>query len=163
MDSPSIPTTTHSLQPLGVVPLTLFQNGLVLFQGPFRPYSDPDTQRCVQDLTDGYFPSELKSRYPEGVTLQLNDCRDTTFRKQEYGDIFPGSGKQLGGYKGPSRLLDSGSQFQNEPKASREVTTLPGPKLSLETFLTRLPATIVKGGRVVSIRSGIAETLKVSI
>ena len=134
----------------------------MLFGGPFRPYSDPSTQVCVQDLTDGYFPSELQTRYPEGVPLKLTDYRDTVFRPREYTDIFPGFGKQLGGDKGPSRLLASGTHLRDRQSANREMTTLPGPKLSLERFLTSLPATVVKGGRVVDIRSGVAETLKVN-
>ncbi|NWR80970.1 UBX11 protein, partial [Centropus unirufus] len=48
------------------VPLTLYQNG-VKFNGPFRPYEDPSTQQCLQDIMDGYFPSELQMRYPEGI------------------------------------------------------------------------------------------------
>ena len=32
------------LQSVEKVPLTLFANGLVMFQGPFRPFSDPLTQ-----------------------------------------------------------------------------------------------------------------------
>ncbi len=59
------------LQPVDPIPLTLFRNGLVLFQGPFRPFTDPSTQQCVADLMEGYFPSELQSRYPEGIPLQV--------------------------------------------------------------------------------------------
>ena len=84
------------------------------------------------------------------------------FCPREYSDIFPGFGKQLGGEKGPSKLLASGIHLRDQPSSNREMTTLPGPKLSLERFLTNLPATVVKGGRVVDIRSGVAETLKVN-
>ncbi|NXN42780.1 UBX11 protein, partial [Rhinoptilus africanus] len=49
------------------LPLTLYQNGIVMFNGPFRPYEDPSTQQCLQDIMDGYFPSELQMRYPDGV------------------------------------------------------------------------------------------------
>ncbi|KAL5457532.1 hypothetical protein EMCRGX_G034802 [Ephydatia muelleri] len=48
------------------IPLTLYKNGVVMFQGPFRPFTDPSTQQCITDLTDGYFPSELQLRFPEG-------------------------------------------------------------------------------------------------
>lgn len=57
----------------------------MLFNGPFRPYTDPMTQvyianvivfianyqEFIQDLTDGYFPSELKEAYPEGVPFEV--------------------------------------------------------------------------------------------
>ncbi len=38
---------------------------------------------------------------------------------------------------------------------------LPGPKVPLQTFLSRLPASVVRGGRVVDIRSGVADTIQV--
>ncbi|NWT72313.1 UBX11 protein, partial [Prunella himalayana] len=49
------------------LPLTLYRNGLVLGHGAFRPYQHPATQQCLQDIMDGYFPSELQPRYPDGV------------------------------------------------------------------------------------------------
>ena len=36
-----------------------------------------------------------------------------------------------------------------------------GPKLSLERFLTQLPSSVLCGGRVINIRSGVAEALQV--
>ncbi|XP_053942274.1 UBX domain-containing protein 11 isoform X5 [Cuculus canorus] len=53
------------------IPLTLYQNGIVLFNGPFRPYEHPSTQQCLQDIVDGYFPSELQMCYPDGIPLQV--------------------------------------------------------------------------------------------
>uniref|UniRef100_A0A8C6IML4 UBX domain-containing protein 11 n=1 Tax=Melopsittacus undulatus TaxID=13146 RepID=A0A8C6IML4_MELUD len=46
-----------------------------MFNGPFRPYADPSTQQCLQDIMDGYFPSELQMRYPDGIPLQVKQCR----------------------------------------------------------------------------------------
>ena len=136
-----------------------------MFQGPFRPFSDPTTRQCVQDLMDGYYPSELQSRYPDGVPFQLTDNRGVTFKPREYMDIFPGSGRQLGGEKGPSKLLPSGAHLRQNGKeapAEKETSVLPGPKLSVENFLSRLPASVVKGGRVLDVRAGVAEVLHVS-
>ncbi|NXN05151.1 UBX11 protein, partial [Sylvia borin] len=47
--------------------LTLYQNGIVMGHGAFRPYQHPATQQYLQDIMDGYFPSELQPRYPDGV------------------------------------------------------------------------------------------------
>ncbi|NXL37886.1 UBX11 protein, partial [Glaucidium brasilianum] len=49
------------------LPLTLYQNGMVMGNGPFRPYEEPPAQQCLQDIVDGYFPSELQLHYPDGV------------------------------------------------------------------------------------------------
>jgi len=42
-----------------------------MFNGPFRPIEDMTTKRCLGDLMDGYFPSELQTRYPDGVPLKV--------------------------------------------------------------------------------------------
>uniref|UniRef100_A0A3Q2DEA6 UBX domain-containing protein 11 n=1 Tax=Cyprinodon variegatus TaxID=28743 RepID=A0A3Q2DEA6_CYPVA len=42
-----------------------------MFDGPFRSYQDQSTQRCMEDLMDGYFPSELQQRFPDGVPLEV--------------------------------------------------------------------------------------------
>ena len=119
------------------VPLQLFKNGLMMFNGPFRPYTDETAQvprfreeegkntwsecdriwfisspkifnltpcnaghhatppsykyniytyiyiyinvntiqSCIRDLMEGYFPWELKERYPDGVPFKLIDRR----------------------------------------------------------------------------------------
>ena len=144
------------------MPLTLYNNGLSLFAGPFRPYSDPTTHQVIKDLTDGYFPSELQGSYPDGVPLQISDQREVHFKQRPVLGDFPGSGHQLGGDKGPSRLLPAGSQLRTSPKprALRETSQLVGQRqVSLDQFLARLPQSVVKGGRVLDIRAGIRDTL----
>ena len=55
------------------VPLTLYSNGIVMFAGPFRPIEDYETQQCLQDIMDGYFPSELQARYPDGIPFYVSN------------------------------------------------------------------------------------------
>ena len=62
------------LQAPDPINLILYANGLVLFSGPFRPFTDPSTRCIVRDILDGYFPSELQRRYPEGVPLKVLEC-----------------------------------------------------------------------------------------
>jgi len=33
----------------------------------------------LSDILDGYFPYDLKKKYPEGVTLEPVDCTDDTY------------------------------------------------------------------------------------
>ncbi|NWU92010.1 UBX11 protein, partial [Upupa epops] len=49
------------------LPLTLYRNGIVVFDRPFWSYEEPSTQQCLQDIMDGYFPSELQRHFPYGV------------------------------------------------------------------------------------------------
>lgn len=55
------------------ISLTLYQNGIVMFNGPFRSFEDSSTQRCMQDVMDGYFPSELQTRYPDGIPINVGE------------------------------------------------------------------------------------------
>lgn len=71
------------------VPLYLYSNGILMFDGPFRPYSDPMTQQCMQDIMDGFFPSELQMRYPDGVPLEVQDKRDVVFEDKRQPYYFP--------------------------------------------------------------------------
>ncbi|XP_010180618.1 PREDICTED: UBX domain-containing protein 11, partial [Mesitornis unicolor] len=103
--------------------LTLYQNGIIMFNGAFRPYEDPSTQQCLQDIMDGYFPSELQMCYPDGVPLQVSDRRDVVFQERHLPGSFPGRGQVVGHSKS--------SEVQ-------EATKISGPKVSMEQFLHKL-------------------------
>ncbi|NXC40708.1 UBX11 protein, partial [Penelope pileata] len=101
------------------LPLTLYQNGMVMFDGPFRPYKEPSTQQCLQDIMDGYFPSELQTRYPEGIPFQVTDKRDVVFQERDLPGSFPGRGQVVG---------------HSKSSKAQETTKIPGPKSSLESL-----------------------------
>ncbi|XP_035881450.1 UBX domain-containing protein 11 isoform X4 [Phyllostomus discolor] len=56
------------------IPLKLYRNGIMMFDGPFRPFHDPATQRCLRDILDGFFPSELQRLYPDGGPFKPLDA-----------------------------------------------------------------------------------------
>ncbi|XP_013409102.1 UBX domain-containing protein 11 [Lingula anatina] len=150
------------------VQLTLYANGILMFSGPFRPFTDPLTQQCVQDLMDGYFPGELQIRYPDGVPFILTDKRNVHFKDKRNTDVFKGTGQLLGGDTKPSRLVPSNIQdinkATNTTKAQHqenriEESEVPGPKLTVDQFLHRLPQNVIKNGKVIDIRGSIANTV----
>lgn len=57
------------------MPLALYANGFLMYNGPFRPYTDGTAQMCMRDLMDGYFPWELRQRYPDGIPFAVRDLR----------------------------------------------------------------------------------------
>lgn len=89
-------------------------------------------QQCMQDLMDGYFPSELQERFPDGVPfevcfclcpsqrvlvnkllkmvfmrfffLQVHDKRDEEFIFRLSWEKFPGEGQAVRGEKDTSGL-----------------------------------------------------------
>ncbi|XP_075709573.1 UBX domain-containing protein 11 [Rhinoderma darwinii] len=125
------------------VPLILYKNGIIMFQGPFRSYQEPTTQQCVRDIMDGYFPSELQTRFPNGVPFQVTDMRNVVFRERRSWDQFPGVGQSVGCTEGNLT----------------ETSEIPGPRLSVQQFLSRLPKSVVQGGRVMDIQGPIRDTL----
>ena len=102
-------TDAHGAQRIKMpdpIPLRIFKNGILMFEGPFRAYEEPETQTCIKDIQDGYFPGELQVRYPDGIPFELFDLRDTVYEGRET-PMFPGTGMTLGGAAKPSRLVKS--------------------------------------------------------
>ena len=81
--------------------ITFFKNGLVLQGSPFKPYSSNEAQSMLSDILDGYFPYDLKKKYPDGVPLR---CVDKT------SEMFKASG-QMQGLNDPSLGLLNKDQF----------------------------------------------------
>ena len=88
--------------------------------------------------------------------MQVTDHRDTVFEPITSEKLFPGAGHHLDEKEPPVPK-------ERCTKDSTEKTTsvLPGPKVPLDQFLRRLPESVVHNGRVIDIRSGIAQTLQV--
>ncbi|XP_063033457.1 UBX domain-containing protein 11 isoform X2 [Melospiza melodia melodia] len=76
-----------------------------------------EMEQCLQDILDGYFPSELQPRYPDGVPLQVTDRRDVVFQKPDLAGSFPGLGHVVG---------------TAESNRTQETSKIPGPKCSRE-------------------------------
>ena len=146
------------------IPLTLYRNGFMLFQGPFRSYTDPLSFQVVQDIQDGCFPQELCGRYPAGLPFDVFDKRDLEYEDPRLKQRFPGVGLTLGGKEvtpSPRPLAgfyeDSLSPvFGGNRKKTSDRPQAPVP---IERFLSKLPAALVKKGKVIDIRSGIEAIL----
>ncbi|XP_068592013.1 UBX domain-containing protein 11 isoform X4 [Cebidichthys violaceus] len=128
------------------IQLGLYRNGIVMFEGPFRSYQEHSTQRCMQDLMDGYFPSELQERFPDGVPFEVCDRRDQDFISRLPWNKFPGKGRAIRGEKDESSNAVS--------------SQLPGKKLSTDQFLNRLPKVVVKAGCVIDVRDSLRAVLQ---
>jgi hypothetical protein len=61
------------------IKLAYYKNGVMIKNGPFRR-SDSDSYRTfVSDILDGYFPSEFRDMYPDGVIFDLVDKHNDTY------------------------------------------------------------------------------------
>nr|XP_058926362.1 UBX domain-containing protein 11 isoform X5 [Kogia breviceps] len=126
------------------IPLKLYRNGIVMFDGPFRPFHDPCTRRCLRDILDGFFPSELQRLYPDGVPFKVSDLRNQVYPENGL-DLFPGEGRVVG-WQRVRKPLDRMEH--------------PGSRMTAEKFLNRLPKFVIRQGEVIDIRGPIRDTLK---
>jgi hypothetical protein len=123
----------HGAEDKETMKCTLYYNGLMVNRGPFRYSSSPSYSAFVNDLLDGYFPSEYKSLYPDGVLFDLFDKHDVIFTE--------GAGGELGGDGFSLAADDYGKQMKGSQ------------------LLNRLPKVVVKNGQIVNIRDEIGERL----
>lgn len=49
---------------------------------PFYPYYSKQAQSVLSDILDGYFPYDLKVKYPNGVPLKPVDMVDEVYNSQ---------------------------------------------------------------------------------
>lgn len=75
---------SHQLRVPDPLRFVLYADGIFLLNGPFRSFSDdPSARVFVSDIADGYFPSELQKRHPEGVPLELVDRSAEQFDRSQ--------------------------------------------------------------------------------
>ncbi|GFN91070.1 ubx domain-containing protein 11-like [Plakobranchus ocellatus] len=160
------------------VQLTIYANGILMFDGPFRPYTEPSTRQCVQDFLDGYFPSELQHRYPDGVPFVVTDLRGTFYQMRAGPLAFTGEGQTLGGETGPSRLIPTRVVDQSKKiplptvggAAVSSQTASPGASLNTapshlrkpltqSQFLNKLPKSVIRDGKIIDVRDSVGKAL----
>ncbi len=77
------------------VPIAVYKDGFMLWRGPFRSFEDKNdaTNEFVRDCMSGYFPKELKKRWPHGCRFQITDRKNLTYAEaKRSGEISNNSG-----------------------------------------------------------------------
>ena len=118
-----------------VLRVTVYADGLLVGGGPAR--SLEDSEAFVKDVCDGYFPQEFKAQYPDGIKLDVRDCR--TERAP-----FQGPGQASG-------------------RKARTLSDIGSTDMRVDDFLNKLPQKVIKDGRPVDIRDAIRERLVPSV
>ncbi|EKF32630.1 hypothetical protein MOQ_003511 [Trypanosoma cruzi marinkellei] len=117
-----------------VVRIVVYQDGICVNSGPFRPFGWPLCDAVLNDLAEGFYPYEFKERFPNGFPIEIIDQTSVCFSKNKAGDNSAVKVKDL-------RSLKEGKSCQ---------------PVSREEFLKRLPATrITESGRIVRVREAI--------
>ncbi|KAK9812848.1 hypothetical protein WJX72_004654 [[Myrmecia] bisecta] len=155
---PGGPTQLHG--PEAVV-LRLYRDGLQLHKTPFSRYSEVGAQAILEDIMLGYFPYVLKREFPEGVTIQLQDLRS-----KDHDRAFQP-------FSGHAFALDQAAGLQERPgsasgRLQRELSpgqqrmadlAQTGRPLSKDEYLQQLPKRVIRNGKVIDLRSSIAQLL----
>ncbi|RNA43381.1 UBX domain-containing 11 [Brachionus plicatilis] len=144
------------------IKLTLYSNGIALYNGPFRPFSQSITKKFCIDIMDGYFPSELQEKYPDGVRFDLNDKREI-FYKQDKNSVFSSKGYRLGSARtlniiNENQPLNLGSSEKNSEKKIE--TQLSDNPMTIDQFLNKLPGNVIKNGKIYDVRSDVSSIIK---
>ena len=50
----------------------IYRNGFTIDDGPLRSFEAKASQLFINDIIDGFFPYELKNKYPEGGILIIS-------------------------------------------------------------------------------------------
>jgi hypothetical protein len=113
----------------------VYADGLLVGGGPARSFED--SEAFVKDVCDGYFPQEFKSQYPDGIKLDVRDCRS-----------------ERAPFQGPGQM--SG-------RKARTLSDIGSTDMRVDDFLNKLPQKVIKDGRPVDIRDAIRERLVPSV
>jgi hypothetical protein len=109
------------------VQIFFFKNGLIVKGFPFKPYYAKEAQSVLSDILDGYFPYDLKKKYPEGVPLKPVDCTDETYTAE----------------------TAAGQASKIKDFTDLEKDTAP---MSKEEYLAQFPKQVIKEGKIIPIR-----------
>lgn len=109
---------------VGEVSIFFFKNGLMIAGMPFYPYYAKQAQSMLSDILDGYFPYDLKVKYPNGVPLKPVDMCDETYN----------------------------NTLRQDPRF-KQLSDLDGLNpMTKQEFLNQFPKQVVKGGNIIPIR-----------
>jgi hypothetical protein len=126
------------------VKLMIFKDGLVLHQCPPLLYSNAAADGILSDIFDGYFPSALRCEFPDGIPIKLVDRSSQTLANAT-------AAAAAAGQKG-SNIIGWQDLEQQQIHGTPRLAALSG-----QTFLDRLPKTVIRNQQVVSVRPVVQE------
>ncbi|ORX42991.1 hypothetical protein BCR36DRAFT_415838 [Piromyces finnis] len=71
--------------------LNVYSNGFI-FDNQFHSFSEKDSILFIKEIVDGYFPFQLKDKYPEGVPFKLIDNHLSYYNNRPSYSPFSGKG-----------------------------------------------------------------------
>jgi hypothetical protein len=120
----------HRFKKKEPVPLAFYKNGMVIAGFPFALYSSKEAMEAMQDILDGYFPTMLKSKFPNACLFKFINKIDEDYSTKAF--------------EGRMHGFASIDEQALRPQTKEE-------------FLANLPKNIIKDGKIISVRDEIAK------
>ncbi|KAL7748593.1 UBX domain-containing protein 11 [Sorochytrium milnesiophthora] len=130
---------THTLVDSPALSIVLYQDGFTADSNSLREYQTQDAQLFFRDILDGYFPYELKDRFPDGVRMNLINRLDSTF------EAFRAAAVHNSSHTRDVKWLQEGGSV--------------GMPLSKADFLAKLPKEVIRDGKIVDVRHAISDII----
>jgi hypothetical protein len=141
------------------VTVVVWRNGLVVNNGPLRPYGWPLCDAFLNDLMDGFFPYEYKDKYPDGFPIDvtdrsMEDCPVATSSTGSNANPNPqGAGQKLG--RGPAPNSNFVTLQSQNPEKQKAADYKP---LTAEQLLAKLPEQrITPSGKIINVRDEVGQ------
>ena len=129
--------------------ITLYSNGFIVADGPFRQYDAPENKQFMKELNEGYVPNEIRDKYKGGVSVGLSDKRKEAYRPPTPPKYvaYSGQGQSMGGVQGQGLTVDKTAGGlppvdESKPKTTIQIRFHNGEKASITINLDRRVADI---------------------
>lgn len=133
------------------IELCFWKNGFQVNGAPVRSYVVPINRAFVQDILDGYFPYELKEKYPDGVPFTV---LDHSFEHYHRPFSQAGQGRQLCSRGKVGQNVSDVTAADSKTRAKEQEEGNP------DAFLARLPKNVIRNGKIVPVRAAVEEMVK---
>jgi UBX domain-containing protein 11 len=69
----------HASELFESISVTVYSDGIMIRRGPFRDIKTESYELFVRDVMDGFFPSEFRDEFPDGVMFHLIDKHNASY------------------------------------------------------------------------------------
>eukprot|EP01016_Furgasonia_blochmanni_P019035 TRINITY_DN2142_c0_g2_i12.p1 TRINITY_DN2142_c0_g2~~TRINITY_DN2142_c0_g2_i12.p1 ORF type:complete len:288 (+),score=56.35 TRINITY_DN2142_c0_g2_i12:392-1255(+) len=121
--------------------ITLYRNGFRINEGEFRDYNAPENKKFMAEINAQRVPSELRDKYPQGLSVGLED------RRQE--DYVPPPPPSYVAFSGQGVSLGGAPPIQPAPMAANiDPDSVPKPKVDPREATTNVQIRLSNGKTV---------------
>jgi hypothetical protein len=128
----------HPSEKIKTIKIISYQNGLMINNGPFRRKQSVTYRHFIQDILDGFFPTEFKNDYPDGVLFDFHDQFHNVY--EENSETKPKLNPNQFLAKLPKTVIKNGNIFDIRQNIAEKIgVSLPAIKQASDITLESSP------------------------